>query len=98
MYILNKPVRIALTGDGRLFVSEQRGTIARLANNVRRITYDNATVGDLDGDCVVGIQDFLGLLAAWGLCPSPPTECPADLDGDGSVGILDFLMLLANWS
>ncbi len=72
--------------------------IARITDDVRRITFDNATVGDLDGDCIVGIQDFLGLLAAWGSCPSPPTECPADLDGDGSVGILDFLLLLANWS
>jgi hypothetical protein len=53
--------------------------------------------GDLDGDGVVGIQDFLVLLAGWGECPSRPDPCPADLDGDGEVGIVDFLTLLANW-
>ncbi len=49
--------------------------------------------GDTNGDCVVGILDFLDLLAAWG--PNPGH--PADLDGDGVVGILDFLLLLALW-
>ena len=55
--------------------------------------------GDLDGDGIVGIADFLELLGAWGLCPGPcPPSCPADLDGDCSVGILDFLALLASWT
>jgi outer membrane protein assembly factor BamB len=54
--------------------------------------------GDLDGDGVVGITDFLALLGAWGVCPDPPDPCPADLDGDGSVGITDLLNLLGNWS
>ena len=49
---------------------------------------------DVDGDGVVGIGDFLLLLAQWGPCPP---NCIADLDGDGTVGILDFLLLLANW-
>jgi len=48
---------------------------------------------DLDGDCIVGIVDFLALLAAWGTDPGGPP----DLDGDGDVGIVDFLMLLAAW-
>jgi len=51
-------------------------------------------LGDLDGDCAVGITDFLALLAAWGQCSG---ECPADLDGDGMVGITDLLVLLGNW-
>ncbi|MHC5024792.1 MAG: dockerin type I domain-containing protein [Planctomycetota bacterium] len=54
--------------------------------------------GDLNGDGVVDINDLLGLLAAWGPCPSPPAECPADLNGDGVVDITDLLGLLANWS
>ncbi len=55
--------------------------------------------GDLDGDGVVGILDFLALLAAWGPCPQPcPASCPGDLDGDCAVGSVDFLTLLANWS
>ena len=55
-------------------------------------------LGDLDGDGIVGIVDFLDLLAAWGPCPAPyPPSCRADLDGDCSVGILDLLILLGNW-
>ncbi len=35
---------------------------------------------DLDGDGVVGITDFLILLASW-----DQTDSPADIDGDGMV-------------
>ncbi len=42
-------------------------------------------------DGMVGILDFLALLAAWGAA----SVC--DLDGDGVVGILDLLDLLASW-
>jgi hypothetical protein len=49
--------------------------------------------GDLDGDGIVGVADFLALLAAWG--PNPGN--PADLNGDGVVGVHDFLALLAAW-
>jgi hypothetical protein len=52
-------------------------------------------LGDIDGDGVVGITDFLKLLARWGPCPEDC--CLADLDLDGNVGISDFLILLANW-
>ena len=45
------------------------------------------------GDCGVGIDDFLDLLAAWG--PNPGD--PADFDGDGVVSIVDMLDLLAAW-
>ncbi len=51
---------------------------------------------DLDGDGIVGMVDFLALLAAWGSCSDCGT-CPADFDGDCSVGILDLLILLGNW-
>jgi len=50
--------------------------------------------GDLDGDNLVTIDDFLLLLADWGPC----TDCPADIDNDGLVGITDFLALLGNWT
>jgi hypothetical protein len=50
-------------------------------------------VGDVNGDTVVGIQDFLQMLSDWGACGG----CPADLDGDGQVGVTDFLDLLASW-
>jgi hypothetical protein len=48
---------------------------------------------DLDDDSMVGIVDFLLLLAAWG----PNAGHPADFDGDGMVGITDFLFLLSDW-
>ena len=68
------------------------------AFQIHELTCDDIP-GDLDGDGIVGINDFLLLLAAWGPCPDPcPPSCAADLDGDCSVGITDFLMLLANWS
>ena len=55
-------------------------------------------VGDLNGDGLVGIVDFLMLLAAWGPCADPcPPSCDADLDGDCMVGVIDFPLLLTNW-
>jgi predicted outer membrane repeat protein len=54
--------------------------------------------GDINGDGLVDVTDFLMLLARWGPCPVPPEPCPADLDGDAIVGVNDFLILLANWS
>ncbi len=48
---------------------------------------------DLDGDDIVGITDFLDLLAQWGTDPAGPP----DFDGDGTVGITDLLELLGNW-
>ncbi len=78
-------------GDGVLdLVAANDGFVSVVANRNR--------LGDLDGDGVVGIIDFLLLLAAWGPCsePCPPT-CMGDFDGDCDVGIVDFLTLLANW-
>ena len=49
---------------------------------------------DLDGDDMVGIGDFLLVLAQWGPCPP---KCIADVDGDGEVGIVDLLIVLASW-
>ncbi len=53
-------------------------------------------LGDVDGDCVVGVKDLLILLGAWGPCPKQG-DCPADLDGSGDVGVKDLLFLLGNW-
>ena len=55
-------------------------------------------LGDVDGDGIVGIEDFLLLLGNWGPCPPEPDSCPADFDGDGEVGINDFLILIGNWT
>ncbi|MHC4219037.1 MAG: S8 family serine peptidase [Planctomycetota bacterium] len=55
-----------------------------------------ALLADLDGDGVIGINDFLLLLAVWGPCKTGP-GCQGDIDLDGTVGIIDFLYMLANW-
>jgi predicted outer membrane repeat protein len=52
-------------------------------------------LGDIDGNGVVNVTDFLLMLGAWGGCVEDC--CLADLDLNGNVGITDFLMLLANW-
>ena len=76
-----------ITGSGHNFV-EPVGLL---------LTPVGVPVGDLDGDCSVGLSDFYMLIETWGPCPATG-GCPGDLDGDGSVGITDFLTLLANWT
>ena len=59
---------------------------------------NDAVTGDLDGDGIVGILDFLTLLAEWGPCADPcPPSCLGDIDENCDVGITDLLLLLANW-
>ncbi len=48
---------------------------------------------DLNCDGIVGINDLLILLPAWGTNPNHP----ADLNHDGVVGINDLLILLPAW-
>ena len=50
--------------------------------------------GDTNGDGIVGIVDFLDVLAAWGPCDG---LCSQDADLDGNVGVTDFLTVLSNW-
>ena len=54
------------------------------------------TLGDLDGDGVVGSNDLLALLGAWGSCDDCE-NCVADLDGDCDVDGADLILLLGNW-
>ena len=53
-------------------------------------------LGDLDGDCAVGVSDLLMLLADWGPC-GDCGGCLADLNGDCLVGVADLWILLMNW-
>jgi len=50
--------------------------------------------GDLNGDGVIGVDDLLQMLAAWGVCEG----CVEDLDGDGVVGVDDLLLMLSLWT
>ena len=45
--------------------------------------------GDLDGDGVVGIKDFLILLSTWGI--------GGDVDGDGDSDAIDILLMFNQW-
>ena len=86
---------LSLLGTGR----DANGEVYALANATGVPFGDTGVVlriapklGDLDADGIVGILDFLALLAMWG-----QGNVAADLDMDGMVGINDFLLLLANW-
>jgi hypothetical protein len=46
---------------------------------------------DLSGDGVVGVDDLLAMLEAWG------TTTDGDINGDGTTGIDDLLLLIAAW-
>lgn len=48
--------------------------------------------GDLDGDGIVGLEDMLIVIAAFGHCPVDET-CPADLNVDGVVDLQDLFVL-----
>jgi hypothetical protein len=50
--------------------------------------------GDIDGDFIVGINDFISLNSAYG---STCTGCAEDINEDGVVGIEDFLVLNSNY-
>jgi hypothetical protein len=51
--------------------------------------------GDANGDGAVGVDDFLGLLGAWGTADAAYDIDPAG--GDGVVDVGDFLSLLQRW-
>lgn len=54
--------------------------------------------GDVNGDGVVGINDLLDVLAAWGFCPAPcPPGCLGDADGDCLVGLADLTAVTTGW-
>jgi hypothetical protein len=55
----------------------------------------DVTFGDLNGDNLVGLDDFDALLNCWSSADEPC--CVADLDLSGSVNVVDFLILLASW-
>jgi hypothetical protein len=49
--------------------------------------------GDADGDGVVGVDDILLVISAWGPC----ADCDADVNEDGEVGVNDILTVIGNW-
>ena len=90
---IQKTVQLAASGA---VSAEVNGWINQLTDQQKNPedVHEAPIPADLDEDGVVGITDFLILLANWGFCPG----CPADLDCNTVVGITDLLMLLADWS
>jgi hypothetical protein len=81
------------------FLGPGRVLLSNMSSGLMIVQIGDSPLGDLDGDGLVGITDFLMLLGEWGPCDLPcPPQCAADLDGDCNVGINDFLLLLGNWS
>ncbi len=83
---LSIPVSLDPFATTTVFVYTTYGAASPLGAICESCPWD---CGDFDG--VVGIVDFLALLAQWG-----QVDTPCDSSGEG-VGIDDFLQLLANW-
>ncbi|UCD75950.1 MAG: hypothetical protein JSV91_03325 [Phycisphaerales bacterium] len=56
------------------------------------------TMGDVNADGHVDIDDVFAVLSAWGPCDDPPADCPEDLDANGVVDIDDLFLVLSHWS
>jgi hypothetical protein len=52
---------------------------------------------DVNDDGVVNVDDLLGVILSWGVCPVQPTPCFADIDGSGSVNVDDLLAVITGW-
>ncbi len=78
---------------GEIYIVDRASTSN---SEIFRIIREDAQIADFDCDGIVGINDFLDMLANWGACPGTG-PCPWDLDRDGTTGINDFLALLADW-
>lgn len=53
-------------------------------------------IGDVNCNGIVNVDDLLGVINAWGQCPSEG-NCSSDLNGDGAVSLPDLLIVLNNW-
>lgn len=54
------------------------------------------TYGDVNRSGNVNVADLLGVINAWGVCPSSGACC-ADLNYSGQVDVTDLLMVINNW-
>ncbi len=80
----------------RIRLWKDAGPDGDIGSTVRVDDVSFRVAGDIDADDIVGINDLLALLAAWGPC-GDCDDCATDLDGDCDVGVTDLLIVLANW-
>ena len=72
----------------------QTSRVEAAIDNVEMIRIDCSEQpcdGDLDGDGIVGTNEILAVLDAWGDC----TDCEADITGDGTVNVDDLLYIVS---
>jgi hypothetical protein len=94
-----------LTDDGLLYFTADTYDGARVALGQMFLVLDvddhPACAGDVapvPADGIVGFDDLLVLLFAWGPCPAPcETSCPGDVNGDCTVDFSDLLLVLTGW-
>jgi hypothetical protein len=71
------------------------GSIIEAAVDAVSIGYhycnEDACVGDINEDGIVGVGDVLTVIDQWG------TNGSADINGDGIVDVSDILLLVGNW-
>ena len=95
------------TGDGQdeLFV-QNPDTVALYDQNGNELFSRefndpiSTTLGDVNGDHVVNLNDLMLVLEAFGACPLAPATCPADLAPailDGQVDHIDLMVVVNNW-
>lgn len=65
---------------------------------IDNVVFDQALVGDLNGDGVVGIADLDILLAHWGDAVAGYDALRGEVTGDGLVGQDDLQAVLDHWS
>ncbi len=65
-------------------------------DNLAITTVSDRLPEDIDGDGVVGFDDLLAVLAAFGPCGDP--GCVEDVDDSGTVDFDDLLAVLAAWT
>lgn len=65
---------------------------------IDNVVFDQALVGDLNGDGVVGIADLDILLAHWGDAVAGYDASRGEVTGDGLVGQDDLQAVLGHWS
>jgi hypothetical protein len=73
------------------------GVSVSLSGGAVSVTVQSICPADITGDGAVAIDDLLGFISGWGLCPPPPDLCPWDLNGNGEVEVSDLLAIISAW-
>jgi hypothetical protein len=96
VHLIKRLISITLTITGKL----KDGSIFQGSDKIVAIAHSKkATMpSDIDGDHMIGPEDFACLLAAYGSTPDKLNWNPdSDIDGDGRIGPADFALLSTNF-